>query len=357
MIRGKYAPDHPRFSNRVVLENLIIEAQTTQVAVLPSNLSHEEFLEQIDLLAFGYKTHDDYFLDIKKLAGGRTEISIRPLRIYELNESMDIFLLENAKVKYFYELMCDEFERIKIRVSWVLDNAKDRASIGDYALKHIQKSRQLFVESKRELREIQKSMDAENINILYALNVFIARTIDFYQTLFEPYISIQPDRFRMMNVEIHEQLSLKKVIEAFAEEVAKVKRSYKKSSVNESYIPDDTIDQVSVNSGETYSSNHNNIAGSHFGGCNPIKLNGQVNVLVDVFTQLTDKQRTPEGPFIETSRENLEAFLVANFVDRNNKPLSSYTIHTLLKPYRTDKHIKHDNPKRIDISGNWETDE
>ena len=357
IVQGKLFPEIPRFNNRTVLENLVIEAQTTTVAVISTGDNPNACLSNIDLLAFGYKNKDDYVTEVVKRADGKCEIQIRPIKIYALHERIKIPLFGSIKSKYYCELICDEFERIKIRAGWMLENCNDRDLICAYALKHIQKAKQLFAESKRSLCEIQETMVAENIYILIILNVFIVCTILFYQQMFRPYISAPEEKKEIMFYEIFEEISFSKLDKILKDYLMRNWESLQKSFSGNTVDSGISMLRSFINCGKSVSNITKTYENTGAVQYNPIVLNGQVNVLVDVFIQLLEKHRTPEGPFLETSRENLEAFLVANFVDRNNKPLSSYTIHTLLKPYRTDKHIKQDSPKRIDVSGFFETEE
>lgn len=357
IVQGKYFPEIPRFSNRLVLENLVLEAQTTTVAVISAGDNPNAYLGSIDLLAFGYKNKDDYLTEVVKRPDGKLEIQIRPVKIYELHERIKIPLFGSIKSKYYCELICDEFERIKIRAGWMLEYCNDRDLVCAYALKHIQKAKQLFAESKRALNEIQETMVAENIYILIILNIFIVRTILFYQHLFRPYINAPEEKKEIMFFEILEEISFSKIDKILKDYLMRNLESLQKSFLGNTADPGISMLRSFINCGKTFSNNmktNENIGNVKY---QPIKINGQINVLVDIFTQLIDQQRTPDGPFLETSRENLEAFLVANFVDRNNKPLSSPTINTLLKTYRVDKHIKQDNPKRIDLSSHFETEE
>jgi hypothetical protein len=81
-----------------------------------------------------------------------------------------------------------------------------------------------------------------------------------------------------------------------------------------------------------------------------IKCNCQVNVLFDLFLQLAEKIMVSGKPFFETSIQNMASFLQANFLDKNGKELSPYTLNTLSKDYRDDKRLHPESPKRIDVS-------
>ena len=84
----------------------------------------------------------------------------------------------------------------------------------------------------------------------------------------------------------------------------------------------------------------------------PARWNGQINVLVDMFTQLTEEIKVSGKPILETTDEDLLNFILTNFRDKYNREFSYYTIHTLLKKSRTDKRLHPQSPKRIDVSRN-----
>jgi hypothetical protein len=82
-----------------------------------------------------------------------------------------------------------------------------------------------------------------------------------------------------------------------------------------------------------------------------LKWNAQLNVLVDVFLQLTNTCKVNGLPALEATPEQLRLFLQQNFLDKEGRELSSYTLGTYLDPRREDKKLHPDSPKRIDLSG------
>jgi len=354
---GRFHPGLTRYNHPEGFSNLVYEANTLSVAVLPEDANILEYIETHDFLSLGYKSRKDYSIDYRQLPNRKYEIEIRPNKMYQLEDAIDIPQYETPKCVSFFEFMGDEFERIKLRAEWVLVYSNDEKALMIYANRQLQKSKKLFADAKRELREIQLGTSRDNIYILFVLNLFVVRTIVFLQQMFSPYINPPLDSKERLLYEIFQELSLRKVFRLFRHCLAISPTVFRKSFIENTCVSDDIMPQAFSESSKTFLYSSKTIENTGTGQCEPIKLNGQVNVLVDIFTQLLEKYRTPEGPFIETTRENLEAFIVANFIDRNSKPLSSYTIHTLLKPYRIDKHIKQDSPKRIDLSGFFETDE
>jgi len=263
---------------------------------------------------------------------------------------MDIPQFMSLKCNSFMELMCDEFERIKIRAEKILENINDEKLIRAYANKHVQKAKKIFYDAKRLLREVQRTEDSENIYIFFALNLFLVRTILFYQKMFRPYLKLEPDTEEQLFHEVIKELSLQKLCTLFPCGKSGYGDYLKKSFIENTEHSEANVQESQSDYTKTFSDEKSQPSVVEKIGYERIKVNGQVNVLVDIFIQLLDEIEVADGMFLETSKENLQAFMVANFKDKNDKAFSSYTIGTYLKPYRIDKHIKKESSKRIDVS-------
>ncbi|QIG88506.1 hypothetical protein G6R40_02455 [Chryseobacterium sp. POL2] len=80
---------------------------------------------------------------------------------------------------------------------------------------------------------------------------------------------------------------------------------------------------------------------------NKLKINCNINQLVDVYYQLHRELFTDGKPIIDGHINDITAVIVNSFVDKDGRELSPQTIRTLLTPSRTDKRPK--PHKRIDI--------
>jgi len=350
IVNGKYNPCQSKFNKPEVLRNLVIEANTVKAASLPASENPSEYVENTDFLAFGYKKVKDYEVEIKPISNGKHEIIIKPTRIYDLLEVMDIPQFVSLKCNSFVEFMGDEFERVKVRADWVLENSNDEKVVASYAVKHVQKAKKIFYESKRLLREVQKTDNPEDIYIFFALNLFVVRTILFYQKMFRPYLTLPPDTEEHLFHEVIKELSLRKLCTLFPCGKSGYGDYIKKSFIERAGQTESVVNETPVEYSETVSEEKSQPVTVGTTKYERIKVNGQINVLVDVFIQMLEEIEVPEGKFLETSRENLQDFLIASFKDKNDKAFSLYTIRTILKPYRTDKHIKKESPRRIDLS-------
>lgn len=80
---------------------------------------------------------------------------------------------------------------------------------------------------------------------------------------------------------------------------------------------------------------------------NKLKINCNINQLVDIYYQLHRELFTDGKPIIDGHINDITAIIVNSFVDKDGRELSPQTIKTLLTPSRTDERPKPHN--RIDI--------
>jgi hypothetical protein len=350
IINGELNPTKARFNNANVLKGLIEEVNTIKVAVLPATENTLEFIEKTDFTLFGYKSQSDYDLDIRRLSNGKHEIYIKPLSVYEPLEVVEIPIFNSFKCNCYLELLGDEFERITVRAEKILDNANDAKQTGAYASKHVQKSKKLFHDAKRRLKEVQKNNNTEDIYIFFILSLFIIRTILFYQKMFRPYLKLQPDTEEKLMHEVLTILSLKKLCSLFQSEKSGDCKVCKKSLIENIVCSEGDVKEDHARYEKISYNKKSQPVSTGTSTYERIKVNGQINVLVDVFLQMLDKIKVKEGMFIETSRTNLRDFFLANFNDKKDKPYSYHTLNTYLKPQRTDKRIKDESDRKIDLS-------
>lgn len=80
---------------------------------------------------------------------------------------------------------------------------------------------------------------------------------------------------------------------------------------------------------------------------NKVKLNININQLVDIYYRMANEMFTNGKPNIEGSTSDLTAIIVNSFVDKDGRDLSSETVRTILTPSKDDKRPK--EHKKIDI--------
>jgi len=350
IINGKFNPTNSRYSNTDILKGLLEEAGTFRIAVLNADETLFDFIEKLDYKALGFKSPLDFDLITKEQSKGRKDIYVKPLKVYELMELIDIPYYASLKCTTFIELLGDEFERIKIRAERILDLSDNESSVRIYATKHIQKAKKLFYDSKKALSHIKKSDNPEDIYIIFAANIFLIRIIIFFQKLFRPYVAGNIDNEQHLFNEILQVVSLKRLCSLFHAQNSGYCGYIKKSFVENTIDTEGSAHEVSDNSQKDQTPQKSLPANKGDLQYAPLKWNGQINVLVDVLTQLTEETRIKGMPALETTDEDLLNFILTNFRDSDNKELSYYTINTLLNKNRTDKRLHPQSPKRIDVA-------
>lgn len=78
-----------------------------------------------------------------------------------------------------------------------------------------------------------------------------------------------------------------------------------------------------------------------------LKINCNINQIVDVFYQLSREMFVEGKPFIDGNVNDIIAIIVNSFEDKGGLPISPLTVKTILKPSREDK--RPNSEKRIDL--------
>ena len=80
---------------------------------------------------------------------------------------------------------------------------------------------------------------------------------------------------------------------------------------------------------------------------NKIKINSNLNQIVDVFFQLNRELFIEGKPFLDANTNDFVALICNNFVDKEGRKISPDTVRTILTPSKSDKRPK--AHKRIDL--------
>jgi hypothetical protein len=357
IVKGKYNPCLINKKQYEVLNNLVVSANTIKVATLHVSEKPESFVANNDLTVLGYKSPTDLKIETKQLSDERYDLIIKPLFIYEMTDKFDIPKFNGFKTSCYVEFLGDEYERIKIRAEKLLCIGIDDSCIREYVSRHVQISKNLFRDAKLLLRNIQEKGNHEDVFITFLINVFLLKTILFYQECFINHHTGPKDTECQLYYELFKELPLSKLcyltVIGNSEQDSNTRKSLRENSV----CSEGLSSESNALQGKTISSKKSQQATQGIHAFERIKVNGQINVLVDVFFQLLTQKvirDDVEMPFIETSEENLQNFLLSCFKDYNNKPYCWHTINTYLKTYRTDKHIKAGSKRKIDISGHFD---
>ncbi|MEI6767187.1 MAG: hypothetical protein WCM76_16275 [Bacteroidota bacterium] len=346
LIQGRYRPFLPKYSDNSNLQNIILEAQTRTVSVLIKGQDVDEFIAETDFLSFGFKDESDFDIIKKSVPGGKTEISVVPMKAYAGREVLDIPSFTSFKTNIFLELIMDEFERLKIRAEKKFEQTVDRKELTVYAEKHIVKTKLLLYDAKLHLND---NHSRDDIYILLALSMVLINTILFYQKLFKPFLSITPETREQLKSELFSSIALGRLKALFDMRGSEYCTFIKKSYLGKPCSDDCNTADTNENGAETFSEKKSSQQEQGSPKFYPGVWNGQINVLMDIFIQITEEIKVSDKPLFDTSPENLRAIIMEVFLDKYGKRLSYHTVNTNLKSYRTDKRIKANSPKKINI--------
>lgn len=346
IIKGRFRPFLPRYSDSLELKNILLEAQTQTVATLGPNEDVEAFILDTDFLTFGFKDVSDFDITQKAVPGNKTEIVVIPRKVYEGHEVLDIPYYTSFKTNIFLEMILDEFERVKIRAEKKLEITESHKELSVYAEKHIAKLKKLFYDVKVLLND---NHHRDDIYILMALSLIIIRTILFYQKMFKQFLVLPPDNQDQLKSVLFSSIALGRLKVLFDMRGSQYCSYIKKSYLQKYDTHDGNVEEPCDSGSETFSEKKSLQQERETQSYHPAKWNGQANVLMDLFIQLTEEIKVSGKPILETSPENLRELIMEFFVDKDSKRFSYHTVNTNLKSYRTDKRIKPKSPKKIDL--------
>ncbi|MES2565567.1 MAG: hypothetical protein V4565_01795 [Bacteroidota bacterium] len=75
---------------------------------------------------------------------------------------------------------------------------------------------------------------------------------------------------------------------------------------------------------------------------NRLVIRGQINILVDAFYQMLHEKKANGQSYLSANASQITQFIVNNFVDKDEQPLSESTVRTMLSPNKVDKRPKMD---------------
>jgi hypothetical protein len=369
---GRLNPWLPETGDSSFLQNLVISANTKMFCTCNLEEDLESIIENFDITGLGYHFREDAEIVVRQNSKKMLhELVARPKRIYPLEDLFDIPEPPDKKSAFFLALIGDEFERVKIRANKVLKSTRKRKHLALFAHKNIQRAKKIQYDVRYMLSKTHKPWssvtDCPDAYVIYILEVFMARIITFYQQLFEPFILAFPKDERPMNAipvtpvyinhpylyrdipskldEYNFQMDGSIFDHQFMRQVDKLKDI---SEPNPGYV---------VNPGNNHIEKKSFQQNQPSGEGTRLKWHGQLNVLVDIMLQLTSSHKINSRPVLEATPDELRLFIRENFLDKDGREISPYTLNTYLKPYRDDKRLHPDSPKRIDMSAFFNTSE
>lgn len=74
-----------------------------------------------------------------------------------------------------------------------------------------------------------------------------------------------------------------------------------------------------------------------------IIIRGHINILIDAFYQMLHEKKANGMPYIDANATEITNFIVNNFLDKDEQPISESTVRTMLSPNKPEKRPKNDN--------------
>jgi hypothetical protein len=362
---------HPN-SELQFLKDLVIIANTKTFCTCRIDDDPARLIKGFDITELGYQYREDAEIVVKVDTEQKVhQIIARPKRIYQLEDQFSIPDPPDKKSAYFLALISDEFERVKIRANKVLSSTGKKKHIALFAHKNIQRAKKIQYDVQYMLAKIHKHWSSVTDNpdayVILVLDFFLARIITFYQQLFQPFILAFPKDERPMNAIPVTPLYITHPY--LYRDIPSKPDAYKlqlDGSVFDhqfSHQVDKLKDISEPNSGYGIKSDTRHIEKKSFQQNQPagegtrLKWHGQLNVLVDIMLQLTSNIKVNGRPPLEATPDELRLFIHEHFLDKDGREISNFTLDTYLKPNRLDKRLHADSPKRIDLTGFFNSSE
>jgi hypothetical protein len=182
------------------------------------------------------------------------------------------------------------------------------------------------------------------------LNLFIIRTILFYQKLFRPYLKTKEETEEQLMSELIKEITWRKLYALFRCSGKGYCEYLKKTYSEKPDVSENQVNEIQEQQYESVCNKHAPYIPMEIRDFKKIKINCNLNVLVDMYFQMLNVIKVKDKHVIETTLDNLEAYILHTFLDKNGKDIHPLTLHTYLKPYRDDKHLKSESKNRIDLS-------
>lgn len=379
ILKGKYKPSLAKYNDSDNLKALFSEAQTIRIT-FSEDISRKYKEEAPDMMQYGFKNSQHFTFTVKNnRKNGTWELTIVPVKQYKLKEKINIPIYPSEKAIEYCRLICDEFERIKVRAEFVHEKVESREQLNLYATKNITKAKKLHHDAQILISNLQQEKNTECVFIIFVLDLFLIQTILLFQKMFKSYLNgpleseyeLKTELFTLAfsghagfvtglwdekkSVSQHQQIS---EVQSGSHSATSVKKSaHDFTGDTESYTENQHRYTANGNNTGTVGENvavYRTKKGRTFYappvGKRKYQINGQLNVICDVMEQMVGHTLKSGKPFLSMSRDQILCFIADNFLDKDNYDISIDSLETYLNPSRKDKKIHPDSPKRINLS-------
>ncbi len=299
ILREEYCPTAEKGASKKVLFEIIREISKVVIKIKGKDINKNEIIENINFKEFGFKEQSDVKIAFTETIFGHTELTLQAKNIYELQEGIELPIPRNNKQKQYQALLSDTFERLKIKCENIISDTDEQKHIELYANKNIQTITRTFYEAKTLLYKSKESLNDKDRFYIYVQTLFILNTVLFMQNMFSSYYKEKKYSKQTLKLEMYDSVGP----DLFSEPTAE------------------------------YGNNNSD---------NKLKWSWQINQLATMYYDLNEAANEKSTP------QQLEDFIIRNYVDKNGNAISRATIKTCLNEYRPDKRVK--GKKQIDIS-------
>ena len=310
ILKKKFCPNDEKAYSKKVLLKVIQEINKVEIKIKGLKHNFKKEVGKLNLREFGFRNIDDIKIEVSEdVFDNNTIIVLKPKAVYELEGILQLTAPSTYKHKNYIALMCDTYERIKIKAENIIDEVDNKEQIELYATKNIQKATQIFFEAKAVLEKIHRRKDDSDKIFIYVQMIFIANTILHLQNIFYSYYKEKLYSKRTLQSEIYDSISIDIVMEPTTE--------YGTKQVEEK-------------------PKHKKLVWKK-----------NINILITLYYDLHNDNS------FEAETKDIENYIHNNYLNKKGKEISKETIRICMQKFRDDKRAK--GKKRIDISKYKET--
>ena len=275
------------------------------------NLNKHEEKRKINVAEFGFKEFDDTKFEFAQdVFNNITKMSLKPTKIYELEENLDIPGTINLEIQAYCHLLSDSVERIKTRAEYILNETEKVRNIELYAKKNILVAHNIFNKTLSFLQKAQNKKNCAEILVAFIQCVYISYIISYLQDMFNAFYKSRRMSKKTLRNELYEVVNLKTFLEL---------SDLSNCSFNRPVLEKGAIFQ----------------------------WNGPINRLVTLFYDLMNEALPNKEKLLDGGVDDLKFVLTNFFTDKKGDFIKDSTIDTYMKEYRDDKRAK--GKKRIEI--------
>lgn len=312
ILKKKFCTEKEKGYSKKVLLKIIQEINKVEIKLKGLKQNYKNEIESLNFKEYGFRNANDIKIDVREdVFENKTIITLKPKAEYELEGILQLTAPSSYKHRNFIALMCDTYERIKIKADNIIDEVDNKDHIELYATKNIQKAVQIFFEAKAVLDKIHKRKDDSDKFFVYIQMLFIANIILYLQNIFASFYKEKQYSKRTLQSEIFDSINLDIAMEPTTE--------YGKKQVEEKPKRKKLIWKKNI------------------------------NILITLHYDLYNDNS------YDAQTKDIENFIHDNYLNKQGKEISRETIRICMQKFRDDKRAK--GKKRIDISNYKDTKE